>query len=206
MTRVLWLIHHWTALCIPAAPRSVDGIGISSSAAARRWLLEAILVRARWCAVPICLLLIPLFPFIPWLLLVLVALGFGVGNAVVVWLLRGDISPTWFARTARLASVLDWLGVLGVIGAFSGELEAGSPSLLLLLLGLAGLRSGLRGLIIATVGAALTVVILVEVQVQVHGVLTADRALALLVSWGLLFGMAALLLGTLLRVGEKWWI
>jgi DNA-binding CsgD family transcriptional regulator len=155
--------------------------------------------------VPICLLLIPLFPSIPWLLLVLVALGFGFGNAVVVWLFRGDISPTRFQWTARLASALDWSGVLGMIGAFSGELEAGSPSLLLLLLGLAGLRSGLRGLIIATTGATVAVVILVEVQVRVHGVLAADRALTILVSWGLLFSVATLLLGSLLRVGEKWW-
>ncbi len=154
---------------------------------------------------PICLLLIPLFPSVPWLLLVLVALGFGVGNAIVVWLLRRDISPTRFQWTARLASVLDWSGALGVIGVFSAELEAGSPFLLVLLLGMAGLRSGLRGLVIATAGATVAVVILVEAQVLVHGVLPADRALTILVSWGLLFGAAALLLGSLLRVGENWW-
>ncbi len=101
--------------------------------------------------------------------------------------------------------MLDWSGALGVIGAFSGELEAGSPSLLVLLLGMAGLRSGLRGLIIAMVGAALVVAILVGVQVQVHGVLAADRAMAILVSWGLLFGPVALVLGSFLWMGEKWW-
>ncbi len=62
---------------------------------------------------------------------------------------------------------------------------------------------GAPGLIIATVGAALAVAILVGVQVQVHGVLAADRALTILVSWGLLFGAAALILGSLLRMGEK---
>lgn len=205
MTAVLPRMRRLTIFRIPVAPHSLDATERPNAVLTRRWKFEAILARARWCTVPICLLLIPLFPSIPWLLLVLIALGFGLGNAVVVWLLGRDISPTRFQWTARLASALDWSGVLGVIGAFSGELEAGSPSLLLLLLGMAGLRWGLRGLIIATTGATVAVVILVEVQVLIHGVLTADRALAILVSWGLLFGVAALLLGSLLRVGEKWW-
>lgn len=174
---------------------------------AYRWLFEAWLVRARWVALPLCLLAIPLFSFSAahWPVLVLLALGLGLGNAWVAWLL-GCSPHTRRLREARWwGTGVDWLLALVALGLSAGtSAHATLPALLLLLVLATGLRFGRTGLLGAGLGAALLVAFLVALHSFVLRVLILWDAIFVMAGWELLIALTMLLTGGILQARGDW--
>lgn len=99
------------------------------------------------------MLLIPLFPRLPWLLPVLVAGVLAGGNGGLTWLLSRPPDPARLRIVRQLATALEWLAVLSVIGLLARMTESYAPALLPVLVVLGGARYGPYGVVGATAGA-----------------------------------------------------
>jgi hypothetical protein len=124
--------------------RSLLGLN-DEQALIRNWLIEESLTRIRWGAVPITLLLIPLFPSIPVSLVLSLAVLAGAGNVWIAWQL-GGIPDVARLRSVRWgATCLDWATAIGSIYLLSPELTNRTPGLLLLLVFTMAFRFGQAG-------------------------------------------------------------
>ncbi len=187
------------------APQELPSSDHDDPRLVRHWWFETTLTRARWCAVPVFLLLIPFFPAIPWPLLALLALGIGLGNAGLYRLLHHG-SPQRRLRAVRwLAPALDWTGGIGTIAVFSEEPAFGIAPVLLLLVArtAVGFRR-LLALAVATTGALLVLGALLATQVHWFGVLEAGTARGVLITRGVLLGVATLALAGWIKADERW--
>lgn len=186
-------------------PRELPSSNHDDTRLVRHLWFETTLARARWGAVPVFLLLIPFFPAIPWPLLALLALGIGLGNSGLHWLLHHG-SPQHRLHAVRwLAPALDWTGGIGAIAAFSEEPAFGIAPILLLLV--ARTSVGFRRLIVlaaATTGALLVLGALLAAQVHWFGVLEAGTAKGVLITRGALLGVATLALAGWIKADERW--
>lgn len=166
---------------------------------ARQWLLAVWMIRIRWSAVPLCLLLVPLFPTISGPYAVVIALTLGLGNAGIAWLLHVGPSPARLRLARRCATSLEWTVGLGILALLSHEPTSRTPALLLLLILLAAVRYGLPGLLSAVLASGVMVVNLLAAQVFVLDVLDAHAAGAELKGWLLLLVVTALVVGGLIQ-------
>lgn len=179
----------------------VDAAGDPETSQRRQ--LEVTLARVRWYAVPVCLLTVLIFPAIPWPLLVLPGLVFGLGNLGVIQLLRRSQSPARLRQARGLATGIDWAATTASIGAFSNEPAIATPAVLLLMVVTTTLRYGIRGLIGASGGALLIIAALMGVQVRMHTVLDVNQAMMILASWAVVVGVMLLVSIALLRSNAK---
>jgi RHS repeat-associated protein len=81
----------------------------------RRWLTETSLVRLRWFGIPFCLAPIPLFPAASPVLLGAIAIGLGLGNTTVAWMLHRPNAVGRLLLVRGLATVLEWVAGLGIV-------------------------------------------------------------------------------------------
>lgn len=168
------------------------------------WWLEEVLARVRWCAVPTCVLTVFLFPAIPAWLLLLPAIGYGLGNIAVTWYLQQPRSMGRLRSVRALATTVDWLSAFGSIYAFSAEPAAATPAILLLLLVTTALRYQLLGLIFAALVTLVTVASLAIAQVIAFEALDAARASMIVGSWIVVIGVVVLVLGVLACGFDTW--
>ena len=150
------------------------------------WLLAASLVRIRWAAIPLCLLLIPLFTTVPVGIVVAMAALMGGANAVLAWSLQGHCSPRQLRVMRWVSTALDWAIGLGSIALFSPELADWTPALLLPLILTTGIRFGSSGIVVAVALAILSVTGFVMAQMHVHGVYDGSDARNAWIGWTLL--------------------
>ncbi|HET7034721.1 MAG TPA: hypothetical protein VFI42_03490, partial [Thermomicrobiaceae bacterium] len=153
-------------------------------------------------AVPICLLL-PLLPSISLAVapraFALLALIFGLGNALIARLL-----PDRLRAAGLFATVLDWLGGVGIIAVLSGEPASATPAILLLLAASMAARNGTRGLFAAIGAAALVMTLLVEFELHDAAVLSGPEATVDLASWLVVLGIGGLLAWSLMLSLNAW--
>ena len=185
-------------------PSIDEASGIEDSSVAFGWWLETLLARVRWCAVPTCVITVWLFPTIPSWLLLLPALGYGLGNIAVTWSLRQPRSGERLRSVRGLATMVDWLSAFGSIYAFSAEPAAATPAVLLLLSVTTALRYQLLGLIFAAIATLFIISILVAAQVLIFGVLDRAQAAMIVGSWAVVMGVLVLVLGVLTCGFESW--
>ena len=195
------LPNHIKFRFIPSIQESavLDGTSLSFG-----WWLEELLLRIRWCAIPICIATVFLFPTIPTLLLLLPAIGYGLGNVVITWLLRQPHSVERLRSVRALATVVDWLSAFGSIYAFSAEPAAATPAILLLLVVTTALRYQLVGLIFAALVTLATITALAIGQVVVFEALDAAQAALIVGSWAVVVGVVVLVLGVLSTGFHTW--
>ncbi len=194
-SRITWML----------TPRELPSSDADDPRLVRHWWYETTLTRARWGAVPAFLLLIPFFPAIPWPSLALLALGIGLGNTGLHWLLHHGSSQQRLHAVRWLAPVLDWTGGIGTLAAFSEEPAFGIAPILLLLV--ARTAVGFRRLFVlaaATTGALLVLGALLLAQVHWFGVLEANTAKGVLITRGALLGVATLALAGWIKADERW--
>lgn len=173
------------------------------SETAQGWQFEVTLARVRWYAMPVCLLTVLIFPTIPWPLLVLPVLIFGLGNVGVVRLLRQGQSPARLQQVRGLTTGVDWAATIASISAFSVVPAIATPAILLLMVVTTALRYGIRGMIGASGGALLIITVLIGFQVRMKTVPDFDQAVMILASWAVVLGVMLLVGITLLRSGAE---
>lgn len=166
----------------------------------RRYFADALL-RIRWGAVPLCLLVVPLYPPAPKWPILLLAFLLGIGNLALTWLLQNrSLSPARRLRLeATFGTALEWTVGVGTMGALNRDPNTHAPVALLLLMLLTACRFGMRGLLWATVAATLSGGGFVASQLAVVDLIDAAEARNQLVGWGLLIGATAVVLGGLIQ-------
>ncbi len=172
----------------------------------RQQVLEAALLRVRWATVPLCLLLVPLFPSVTAALVIGLAMVLGLGNAALAWLLRAETSPPEhrLRLVGWLATGLEWGIALGVLLAFAGDPPSNAPALLPLLVLITTARFGLPGLLGSVLAAALAICGLEAAQVYALEVVTASAARPVVIGWLLLIAATALVTHGLLQAASAY--
>lgn len=170
---------------------------------ARHWLRERVLVWVRWACVPLFPLLIPLFPPIFWPFAILHAAFLALGNAGTHWLLHTSPSPAQLRWLFRLATATEWFAGFGVLVLFVRDPASRALVILLMLHLLASVRYGWRGVIGATVAAALLSGAFIGAQVSLN-VVERDAAADAVKAWGLLVVLMALFMAGLVRARDEW--
>ena len=196
--------HPWIRLPSILPPQIAPGILENDLTLTFRWWLETVLARVRWCAVPISFVAIPLFPTVPWILLALAAFGFGLGNLLVIRLLHQTPSNKQLSRSRSVATVVDWVSVMGSLSAFSGESVSATPAVFVLLIMTGVLRYGMPGLVMSAAGSLAVLVILIVAQVQMLAVLDVRQATVILASWVVVLAVVALVLAFLTQSAKEW--
>lgn len=163
------------------------------------WLLEDALTRIRWAAVPMNLLLIPIFSSLSIPLVVMFALMIGLGNAWMTSLLNGEQDLDRLRLAKQAATAIDWGIALMSIALYSPELSRWTPALLLFLILTVAVRYGQAGLVVAAVAASLTVTGLVLIETFVQDINEATVARDTWLGWMLLILVAASIVNGLVR-------
>lgn len=167
------------------------------------WLRETILVWVRWLVVPLFPLLIPLFPTIFRPLVVLHAVALALGNAGMHRLLHPRPSLLRLRWLFRLATAMEWFAALGVLTLFVRDPASRAPAVLLMLHLLTCARYGQRGVIGATVAAALLSGVFVGAQAFLN-VVEEGAAWDALKAWELLVALMALMMTGLVWARDEW--
>jgi DNA-binding CsgD family transcriptional regulator len=167
-----------------------------------RWYVELAMLWVRWSEVPLCLALPLLFPGVPLLPALLLALGLVLGNASLTRLLY---QPDRLRLVGSVATALEWAVALGMIALSAHRPLSNAPAGLLLLIPLAGLRYGWRGLLGAS--AAATVILAALTTLHLHLLPTFPPATVLRegISWAVLLTLTLSASGALLVSGRSWY-
>ncbi|MGH2460060.1 MAG: hypothetical protein ACRDIY_14490 [Chloroflexota bacterium] len=166
--------------------------------------LEAILLVARWVAVPLCLAMIPLLPKSPSIILGLIAGGLAAGNLAILICLRRASRPRCLRVISALATTLEWLAALGMVFVSGAQPMNPVPAVLILLILIDGLRFGLIGVAGATLGAEIGSGVAIVRQVIALAVLAPDVGAMVLARWAVIFLAAGLVIGLLVWKGQDW--
>lgn len=147
------------------APRSVFAFslralpdpppGLDNPVLVRRWLVEVWLVRARWWAALLQLLVTPLLPAELRPLSLGLGLGLGAANGRLAWRLLEPGADGARLRAGRAqATALEWAALLAALGLYAGAPRSTAPALLAVPLLLAAGRYGVPGLAAGSAAAA----------------------------------------------------
>lgn len=154
------------------------------------WLFERSLVRIRWAAIPLCLVLIPLFPSLSVPLVVALVLMIGAANAWMARLLDGDPCANRLRLVQGGATFVDWTIALGSMALFSGEVANRTPALLLLLVLTTTIRYGQVSLVISTLSAFAIVTGLLVAATITQSASNSSVVREVWLAWMLLIGVS----------------
>lgn len=135
----------------------------------RGWFLERSLVRVRWWMMPLCLVLLPLFRHALWPFVLLSIAALGIGNAWLMRDLRGSPEAAHLQRARLLATGLEWLTAISLLGLSSPDPTTVAPDSLLILLVVIGFRYGRRELLAAAVATGAIMALLSRAPMAVRG-------------------------------------
>ncbi len=169
-----------------------------------RWRLEHWLAWLHLANGPLCLALLLLVPGLSRPLAALLALALTLGALGQFALLRRAPCPARLRLARALGLAIEWAAGLGVIALCAPFPAVPAPGLLLLLLIFSAGRYALRGLLAATAGAWLALLALALARPALPGGQATGLAGTTALHWGLLVGLAALVLGTFLGF-SAWW-
>lgn len=173
-----------------------------ASGVTRLWLREQALAHARWWALALAALLLPLFPEATRGLAVMLLLALAGGNALVTRLLSHGPAAPCFPAAQRLATTVEWSGGLAAIALRSGQPHTAAPAVTLLLLVVSGYRYRLRGVAGGLLAAWLATALLTLAQARMHGLLTPAEAWAQAVDWAAVNALLALALTVMIVVND----
>jgi hypothetical protein len=112
-------------------------------------LLETWLLRVHWVGVPLCLLLIPLFPAVPPGYTLSLALGLATANALLTWMLNAPATSGGLLLIGALSTAVEWVVGLAIVVVCCQDAESTGIALgiLLALVAIATARFGALGLV-----------------------------------------------------------
>lgn len=170
----------------------------------RRWEFERAMAWTRWGAIPITLLLIPLFPSVHVSTVLVFAVLVGLGNGWLTMCFAGPHDPGRRQSVHWTATGLDWSIAAGSMTLFGPELARLAPGLLLLLVLTTAIRYGHVGLLIAAILATVMVLsqsLLIEL---IQGIQAASSVRSERLGWTLLVLTTACVAGGLVRAIEHY--
>lgn len=167
-----------------------------------RQLLERWLLRVRWAGVPLCLLLIPLFPAVPVPRILTLALSLAAANGLLTWL--HDRSTQEQINVIRsLGMALEWSTGLAIIFLCCRDPTSTTIALGILttLVAMTTARYGLPGLLGAELAAGATGLALFAWLMSTFS--TPSPLLLMLGRWEAILLPIGLVTGALLRAREE---
>lgn len=158
----------------------------------------------RWVVALLCLLLIPLYPWVAWPPIVGLALVLGVGNALVTRLLHAGFRPERQRTVSRMAMSLESGMTLVGIGLFAGVPESNSLAVLLVLEIHVGLRFGQPGIVLAVAASEIVVGLVVAAQVLLLRVVDMTDATREWAGWAAWVLLMAVVTSAFVHAGHRW--